>query len=488
MTPTTLLHESADLLSRAQLAAADTSAQPMLDDAVARIDAPLRVAVAGRLKSGKSTLVNALLGEMAAATDATECTRIVTWYVNGPTYAAYRVGRDGHRQPVGFERDGLATRILIDDDDSFADDEQLVLQMPSTRLGEMTIIDTPGVDSVSEVLVRRADALFAPEDHVSPVDAVIYLFTHRHPHDLEFLDTFHGDLNQGLPVNAIGVLARADEIAGASVDALAIAGEIARAAAADPVIRNHTHTVIPVCALLAGGAETLRESDAAALRQLAAWPDADLDRGLLAVQTLLIGPAPEPQPEHRRRLLDLIGLYGVRLATRFLRANPIATTQQLTEFLVGRSGLPELRTQVETRFASRASVLKARSALAAISHATAVLPDAVATALGHDIERIVSGAHELTELRMLEELRTIGAPLPEDDAARLERLFGGSGADATRRLALDPESSPDEVAEAARRELARWREYRELGIRPGVRGMTDAAIRTCEGLVLELTQ
>src|SRR5687768_10475222 len=53
-----------------------------------RLDEPLRVAIAGKVKAGKSTLLNALVGEELAPTDAGECTRIVTWYVDG---IAYRV-------------------------------------------------------------------------------------------------------------------------------------------------------------------------------------------------------------------------------------------------------------------------------------------------------------------------------------------------------------------------------------------------------------
>ena len=37
----------------------------------------------GTLKAGKSTLLNALVGEELAPTDATECTRIVTWFHHG---------------------------------------------------------------------------------------------------------------------------------------------------------------------------------------------------------------------------------------------------------------------------------------------------------------------------------------------------------------------------------------------------------------------
>ena len=34
------------------------------------------------MKAGKSTLLNALVGESIAPTDAGECTRIVTWYID----------------------------------------------------------------------------------------------------------------------------------------------------------------------------------------------------------------------------------------------------------------------------------------------------------------------------------------------------------------------------------------------------------------------
>ena len=51
---------------------------------LARFDEPLRVAIAGKVKAGKSTLLNALVGEEIAPTDAGECTRVVTWYLDAP--------------------------------------------------------------------------------------------------------------------------------------------------------------------------------------------------------------------------------------------------------------------------------------------------------------------------------------------------------------------------------------------------------------------
>src|SRR3982750_2475287 len=48
-----------------------------------RLGEPLRGAIAGRLKAGKSTLVNALIGRRVAPTEVGECTRIVTQFRYG---------------------------------------------------------------------------------------------------------------------------------------------------------------------------------------------------------------------------------------------------------------------------------------------------------------------------------------------------------------------------------------------------------------------
>jgi hypothetical protein len=57
--------------------------QPRVAEAAGSLDEPLRLAVAGRVKAGKSTLVNALVGRRVAPTKAGECTRVVTWYRYG---------------------------------------------------------------------------------------------------------------------------------------------------------------------------------------------------------------------------------------------------------------------------------------------------------------------------------------------------------------------------------------------------------------------
>src|SRR4051812_13337345 len=106
-----------------------------------QLDGPLRVAFAGRLKAGKSTLLNALVGEGLAATDATECTRVVTWYVSGPATRAWAFPRTGEAEQLRFGRSGGTTSIDLGHFDA-ADLDRLVVETPNSRLRQLTLVDT----------------------------------------------------------------------------------------------------------------------------------------------------------------------------------------------------------------------------------------------------------------------------------------------------------------------------------------------------------
>ncbi|HEY0807159.1 MAG TPA: dynamin family protein, partial [Pseudonocardiaceae bacterium] len=72
-----------------------------------RLHAPLQVAVAGRIKSGKSTLVNALIGRRVAPTAVGECTRLVTRFSYGTVDRVEVIFTDGDRQVLPFDADGM---------------------------------------------------------------------------------------------------------------------------------------------------------------------------------------------------------------------------------------------------------------------------------------------------------------------------------------------------------------------------------------------
>src|SRR3982750_4786633 len=77
-----------------------------------RLGEPLRVAIAGRLKAGKSTLVNALIGRRVAPTAVGECTRVVTRFRYGPADHGDVVRGDDPRPSLPLDDGGMIPRRL----------------------------------------------------------------------------------------------------------------------------------------------------------------------------------------------------------------------------------------------------------------------------------------------------------------------------------------------------------------------------------------
>ena len=119
-----------------------------------RLDEPLRVAIAGRVKAGKSTLLNALVGERLAATDAGECTRIVTWYRNALGYRVVAELRPERLAELAFTRQDGALEIDLGDL-ALETIERIEVGWPSQKLAELTLIDTPGLASADEGTSER---------------------------------------------------------------------------------------------------------------------------------------------------------------------------------------------------------------------------------------------------------------------------------------------------------------------------------------------
>ena len=123
---------------------------------------PLRVAIAGRVKAGKSTLLNALVGERLAPTDAGECTRIVSWYRKGTSYQVSARLRDGRDQPLTFKRDEGALDVQLGGLTE-RDVRWLDVRWPASTLDTLTLIDTPGIASLNDENSRRTREFLDPE-------------------------------------------------------------------------------------------------------------------------------------------------------------------------------------------------------------------------------------------------------------------------------------------------------------------------------------
>ncbi|WP_204158357.1 dynamin family protein, partial [Mycolicibacterium mucogenicum] len=153
-----------------------------------RLDQPIRIALAGTLKAGKSTLVNALVGEEIAPTDATEATRLVTWFRHGMTPRVTANHRDGRRTDVPITRgDGLTFDLARYSGAPANDIVDLDVQWPAAELEQTTIIDTPGTSSLSRDVSDRTLQLLVPRDGVPRVDAVVFLLRTLNAPDIALL-------------------------------------------------------------------------------------------------------------------------------------------------------------------------------------------------------------------------------------------------------------------------------------------------------------
>jgi hypothetical protein len=454
----------------------------------ARLDEPLRVAIAGRVKAGKSTLLNALVGEQLAPTDAGECTRIVTWYVDGHTYRVTVRPRGGAERTVPFTREDGAIEVDLGGL-APADVEELVVTWPSQQLRRSTLVDTPGIGSLTESVTRRAWELLATQDEEAPADAVVYLMKHLHAGDVEFLRAFQdSEVSRPNPVNAIGVLSRADEIGVGRPNSMTSARRIATRLSADPVVRRVVQTVVPVAGLLAETAVTLTEAEVAQLRTIAGRTPKEVEALLLTADRFLTQLPDLGLTEFERaRLLERFGVFGVRLATMILRRGPVTATE-LARDLAERCGLEELRTVLQSLFFARGEVLKSRSALLAVDALVHEDPRPGSDRLAAGVEEVLASAHPFSELRVLSAIRAgwvTGKPQVLED---LERVIGGAGTSFPKRLGLPADAGPGAQVTAATDALAWWQRRAESPMTSHELGQAArVAVRSCEGMLAELS-
>ncbi len=449
-----------------------------------RVEGPLRVAIAGRVKAGKSTLLNALVGERLAPTDAGECTRLVSWYRKGATYEVSAHRQDGSDQTLAFRRNDGALDIELG---GLSESEVawLDVRWPSSALDKITLIDTPGLASLNDENSRRTrDFLDTDGDGGSDADAVIYLMRHVHKDDVAFLDAFMDRaVAAASPVNAVAVLSRADEIGAGRLDAMESAARIAQRYEADPQVRSLCANVTPMAGLLAETGLTLREEEVANLRTLAQTEPEVLERMLLSTTELFDMSASTLTVEIRRDLLDRLGLFGLRVALREL-GDGATTAAQLGPRLVELSGLGGLRSIITDHFLPRARVLQARTALAALrqlARASAATDPRTATAIDREAERIESSAVEFAQLRAAHLVASGAVRVNEAERAELGRLLLAPSPGAA--LGLGAGASTEEVRSAALAAVSRWRNRAADPLAdPALAEVCETAARSCEAI------
>ncbi|MGH3516588.1 MAG: dynamin family protein [Haloechinothrix sp.] len=453
-----------------------------------RLGAPLQVAVAGRIKSGKSTLVNALIGRRVAPTDVGECTRLVTRFQYGTVDRVEVVRGDGTKQVLPFAADGMIPASLGLDLDTVS---HIEVYLTNAVLQGMTVIDTPGLGSLDAASVRRTEGLLgaAAEDRsdtegrdelddtsrsaVAGAEAVLYVVTQSvRADDQQALAAFTAATasREAGPVNAIAVLNKADTIApesvqGADGDVWKAASILAEKQAS--ILKPRVTGVLPVIGLLAETAESggFTSADADALRSLSELDD-DILETMLVSADIFTGWECDIPAGTRARLLARLDLYGIRRAVDAIRAEPAITAGAVRRTLLESSGLAAVRARLNTVFAARADGIKAAAALASITALAQASNDPAERGRVHDAIEVLLAKPEAHQLRLLEALTLVASgavDMPDDLTEEVLRV--GSNADVAAQLGM-PGANRAELAGHALERAGWWRSFASFGATP----------------------
>ncbi|SJM70549.1 dynamin family protein [Gulosibacter sp. 10] len=400
------------------------------------LDETIRLAVVGRVKAGKSTLVNALVGRVVAPTAAVECTRITTHYTFGGPERGEVVTRNGQRVPFDLVNGCLPEHLPV----PIEHVAHAVVYLQSEVLRDMTLIDTPGLATTTTANEEATRRTVLGHEGVRAADALLCVFRDMPMRDdMDFLREWASVTNTPAEAaaHAIGVLTHADTYGGSpwsGEDPI----EAARGGAARFAQQHGAHlgNVIAVAGNMAQAARAglVREHDATMLGQLTDVDELDLE---LRDPNFLGELAPGILNLEVSRLAELIGEYGIRFGRDVSRQGARA----LSDWLGRASGIDDLRRALAVRYVGRYVHVKARRAMEVLQRlawsegAPMPLRGLVAEA------KLRPELHPLEELDALERLAAIEPNHPL--VAMLDCQL--SARNDAERLAMSPASTPEQL-------------------------------------------
>lgn len=286
---------------------------------VETLDRPLLVTVMGEFNSGKSTFVNALLGEEVAPMGITPTTATINILRYGRERAGRVLYRDGKSRNVAWEK---VPQLLRGLDSAEASRIRLVeVLFPLEVLLRVNVVDTPGLNSILPEHEQVA------REFIAQADAVIWLFTVDQAGKHTERDALLSIRNAGKKI--LGVLNKIDRLGPLS---LSEETAVQRSTAADaaPKSAGETESTPATQTVAAASAEAIHDQAQTALAAL-------LDH-LHSPETGLAD------------LLEVIVPFSGRDAL-FGRRNQDAA-------LLQKANLPALEQALEERFFARAQALK----------------------------------------------------------------------------------------------------------------------------------
>lgn len=288
---------------------------------------PPTILVSGRMKAGKSTLINALVRQKIAETAILECTNAVTVYTKGA--------------PERIENVSLASRGALHSAQSAQsvadlDGRVKVHYLPSQALSQLNFVDTPGLGTVDAANHQIVDGLreltrVPWNQHGTAIDGLIYVFDSTLRDD----EIAHIRSLGFTTLSSVGVLSRADDFgAGAFGPSDPIEAARNRATELSNDYSRYFSSVLAVSGLMAESAETGAITEPLA-RVLSSLDTVARDTLMHELETDFPNCV---SANSRNKLLEVLGSYGVLEGRNSASGGAV----QLQRFLRQASGIDSL--------------------------------------------------------------------------------------------------------------------------------------------------
>jgi GTP-binding protein EngB required for normal cell division len=134
-----------------------------------RLARPLTIAIMGEFSSGKSTFVNALLGEEVAPMGVLPTTTTINVFRRGPSGGARVHYRDGH--VATLRPDDVSAFLHGLDTVEASRIRHVEIERTGPRLGDAAVVDTPGLNALDTFHERVA------REFLDQADAVVWVFS-----------------------------------------------------------------------------------------------------------------------------------------------------------------------------------------------------------------------------------------------------------------------------------------------------------------------
>lgn len=243
---------------------------------------PCVLAVGGKVKAGKSSFINALLGKQLAKVGELETTATINMFRHISEAAS---GYSPERPVRVVWENGSSTWETLDYMDSLQGNDAATLRRAegishlefyedNPLLKELTLVDTPGTDAVvgedGNAHQDVTDRFFGLRQkhneqtnaEVAGADAVIYLVgAVANAPSKRFLEDFRAVSFGASALNALGVLSKVD------IDEQLLANRLSQAESVASTLRDELYTVIPVSA----GLHDAIEAHQTYFAQLQSW-------------------------------------------------------------------------------------------------------------------------------------------------------------------------------------------------------------------------